>query len=193
MYMAILIRDYALKSPDSKPCHYFKSHFWEKLTNQHHSDPELRGRFDFTGVKNWRRRVSGNNIFHLGLLFLPINERQSHWTLIVINFPERRIWYIDPMGGQGQQYLDWALSYVRESHAQIYKTPLPNPEEWSLTHFDSPRQGNGYDCGVFGCAAMHQLLVGHPIRLGQEDMPEYRKWIALTLLRGSLPSPNTTR
>ena len=55
------------------------------------------------------------------------------------------------------------------------------------TTASTPRQPNGYDCGVYCIFFADHLLQGTPLPTGHTSLEEYRKWITLALLQGRFP------
>lgn len=82
-------------------------------------------------------------LFELETLICPVNEN-SHWTLLVISPKSRKIEYIDSFGTKSPKHIAVAKHYL-----QAFLGPLYKEEEWRVVETVSPRQHNGYDCGVF--------------------------------------------
>ena len=55
---------------------------------------------------------------------------------------------------------------------------------WKLvsTNIDTPRQENGFDCGVFTCMYADFLSMGYPLTFNQEHIAKCRQRIALSCL-----------
>ena len=43
------------------------------LVDEKSEDPELKGRYNFDNVKEWSKKVPGEDIFNLKYIFFPIN------------------------------------------------------------------------------------------------------------------------
>lgn len=82
-------------------------------------------------------------LFELETLICPVNENK-HWTLLVISPKSRKIEYIDSFGTKSPKHIAVAKHYL-----QAFLGPLYKEEEWRVVETVSPRQHNGYDCGVF--------------------------------------------
>lgn len=52
---------------------------------------------------------------------------------------------------------------------------------------DTPRQPNGFDCGIYVCNFVARIILGYPIITTQDEIDQYRRWIALTIVNGRLP------
>lgn len=50
----------------------------------------------------------------------------------------------DSFGSPGDDYLQHLFQYLKDEHLDKKKTPLPDPEEWTLVQCerDTPRQAN---------------------------------------------------
>jgi len=58
---------------------------------------------------------------------------------------------------------------------------------WELINVqDIPQQMNGSDCGVFACQFAEHLARGAKLNFTQEQMPFFRRKMALEILNGEL-------
>lgn len=134
---------------------------------------------------------SGKDIFNLNKIVFPINQGNSHWTLAVAFMEEQRIQFYDSMGGNGMHYLRDLLRYLQDEHHAKKKgsgtPPLPTADTWTLVPCtrDTPRQLNGYDCGVFACMFADFIAKDCPlVALDQGHISQCRERIALAVLQG---------
>jgi sentrin-specific protease 1 len=100
---------------------------------------------------------------------------------------EQKIQYFDSLGGSGLHYLKVLLQYLQDEHMDKKKCPMKSPELWTLVPCtkDTPRQQNGYDCGVFTCLFADLISRDFPFdRFNENDMSLYREHIALSILEG---------
>jgi sentrin-specific protease 1 len=100
---------------------------------------------------------------------------------------DKRVQYYDSFGGNGERYTRDIFQYIKDEHQDKLKAPLPDADSWTLisrTTSDTPRQRNGYDCGVFVCTFADFIAQGLPLYFGQDDLPRCRQRIALALLGG---------
>jgi sentrin-specific protease 1 len=178
---ADLAQEAAASSPRRR-CHFFKSFFITKLL-----DEGMTNRYTYSNVMRWSKNVPGEDIFGLDKVFIPVNVSNVHWTCAVIFVQEKRIQYFDSMGGDGTYYLKALLEYVKDEwKSKNQGEALPNLEEWKLvsTTIDTPRQENGWDCGVFTCMFADFLSLGYPLSFKQEHITQCRERIALSILQG---------
>jgi sentrin-specific protease 1 len=179
---ANLAHEEAASSPRIR-CHFFKSFFMTKLLDEGKSN-----RYTYSNVKAWTKNVPGGDIFCLDKVFIPVNISNVHWTCAVIFVQEKTIQYFDSMGGDGMKYLKALLEYIKDEWGSKNQgQALPNQAEWKLvsTTIDTPRQENGFDCGVFTCMFADFLSLGYPLLFKQEHITQCRERIALSILKGS--------
>lgn len=83
-------------------------------------------------------------------------------------------------------YLEFIMRYIKDEHEDKKKEPLPEAEEWRLIPCEpgTPRQRNGYDCGVFTCMFADFLSKDCPLVFGQDHVNQCRERIALSILQG---------
>ncbi len=116
-----------------------------------------------------------------------MNIDKVHWACAVVFVNEKRIQFYDSLGGDGSSYLVAILNYLNDEWKRLHVgKELPNLKEWVmlLTTTDTPKQENGFDCGVFTCMYADYLSQNRALDFKQEDITEYRQRIALSILRG---------
>eukprot|EP00548_Thalassiothrix_antarctica_P018930 CAMPEP_0194187994 /NCGR_PEP_ID=MMETSP0154-20130528/53139_1 /TAXON_ID=1049557 /ORGANISM="Thalassiothrix antarctica, Strain L6-D1" /LENGTH=524 /DNA_ID=CAMNT_0038908091 /DNA_START=51 /DNA_END=1625 /DNA_ORIENTATION=- len=175
-------RDETLKKERS---HFFKSYFMTKLLNEGHAS--LDGKYEYRNVKRWSKKVPGKDLFALNKVLFPINQGNAHWVCAVIYMKDKRIQMYDSLGGSGKMYLEYLFQYLQDEHLDKKKIPLPGKDEWKLvpTQNDTPRQENGFDCGVFTCMFADFLSNDCPLLFTQEHITQCRERIALSIMKGS--------
>ena len=79
------------------------------------------------------------------------------------------------------------LRTARSDSGSISTSIAPS---WTLTHTsqDTPRQHNGYDCGVFATFCAHYVSVGAAPAFDQADIPQLRERMMLDILNKQLHS-----
>ena len=80
------------------------------------------------------------------------------------------------------------FQYLKDEHETKKGAPLPG--DWTLTPTsqDTPRQHNGYDCGVFATFCAHYVSVGAAPAFDQADIPQLRERMMLDILNKQLHS-----
>ncbi len=87
-------------------------------------------------------------------IFIPVNINNNHWACVVIFFQEERIQYYDSLGWEGVNYMKAVFQYLQDEWMEKHDgQKMPNVDRWKLvsTTTDTPKQENGFDCGVYTC------------------------------------------
>ncbi|KAG7728744.1 hypothetical protein KL933_001977 [Ogataea haglerorum] len=165
-----LINERAKSHPTTLPqIHIFSTHFYSNLST--------RG---YNSVRRWTKRAKVD-VTKLDYIFVPINLNQSHWALGVINNKERAFQYYDSLYGNGDDILYNLEDYMVNETKKLYGDSM-NGIDYSLyDHFDSmktPKQENGFDCGVFMCTVVDYVSRERPLLFSQSDMKNLRRRMA---------------
>ncbi|XP_072937238.1 uncharacterized protein [Epargyreus clarus] len=135
-----------------------------------------------SGLRRWTRKV---DIFAHDLMVIPVHLG-VHWCLSIVDFREKRISYLDSMGGRNQACLDALLQYLRDEHQDKKGQPFDD-NGWTTENLkDIPQQMNGSDCGMFACTFAEFSCRGARYSFTQAHMPALRRKAALELLLGKL-------
>jgi sentrin-specific protease 1 len=147
--------DYLCKEiilPETPGVHFYTSHFMTTLLQVHAERPG----YCYEGVRRWSRPIEGG-LENLKRLIVPINKGNYHWLLGVADLEARRIELYDSNGcaADNVAYMRALLRYIYDDTHRVVGPDLIDFGTWSRlwrcqdmsTH--SPRQENGYDCGVF--------------------------------------------
>ena len=160
--------------------HAFSTFFYSRLSEG-----------GYPAVQRWTRRVDlfGGTI---RMILFPINLSGNHWVLAAADLDACQVVYYDSLGGRNQVCLDRLLAYLRLEHLDK-QGGRPLEGSWTAIHAsNTPRQRNGYDCGVFTLAVAERitarLLSGNaePFDFGQAEMPYFRQRICMEILQGRL-------
>lgn len=123
-------------------------------------------RSDYNKVLRWWKKVSPS-VRHV---YIPINIDNLHWIFLRMDFELKRIQLWDSLG-QGvanQKYLSTAETYVRDVRKVLPKDKnhIHLQKMWGgkwTSHDESicsPKQTNGYDCGLFIILSMAIMIQG---------------------------------
>ena len=180
-YFAMLQqRDAALVADEGEtPSHFFNSFFIPKLMGT-----DARS-YNYAGVKRWTKKF---DLFSRKRVFAPVNVGNMHWCLIMVDFELQQVRYFDSMGGGGDAYLRAMIQYLKDEHLAKKGAPLPGHWEPVRTTDDTPRQLNGYDCGVFATFCAHYASLGAPLDFSQADIPHFRDRMMIDILDKKLYS-----
>lgn len=162
------------------------SFFVQTLFDDKNNDERLRGKYNYKNVKRWGRKVPGKDIFNLKYIICPVNEGNVHWVSAVIFMEEKKIQWFDSMGGTDMYRLNGLLRYLKDEwNAKKKGQGEFNEDEWELVRCtaDTPRQANGYDCGVFTCMICDFISKDQPLLFNQNHINQCRDRIALSIMK----------
>jgi hypothetical protein len=136
--------------------------------------------------RNPHKEVPGKEIFKLKNLFIPINTNNTHWTLVVIYFEEKRIKYYDSIANDtGNSQLNNILQFLMDSEEERKYTG--DDFKWDLVVSTAcvPKQENRFDCSAFICMYCHYLSNDSTLDFDQTAIAPFQKRIALQILSGT--------
>jgi sentrin-specific protease 1 len=181
-YLRILVSKHneVCRQKNQRLCHAYNTAFMFNLISRNADDEK----YNYEEVRRWSKKVPGKNLFDLDKLFIPINQNNTHWMLVVVSFQECCIRFYDSQkrdrrSGPDQKYLQWIKMYIKDER---HKLPL---HDWKseVTPPETPTQSNGFDCGVFVCSFVELIIAGRPLTFCQEDVTKNRNRIAWTLIQ----------
>ena len=146
-----------------KPCHFFNSFFFTKLLEN--------GSYNYRQVKRWTKRF---DLFSRSKVFAPVNVGNMHWCMVMFDVARKEVRYFDSMGAGGEPYLKAMKRYLEDEHRTKKGSELEGG--WTLTRTtrDTPRQTNGYDCGVFASFCAHYMSLQEQLDFSQDDIQHFR-------------------
>ncbi|XP_045512795.1 sentrin-specific protease 1-like isoform X1 [Pieris brassicae] len=134
------------------------------------------------GLRRWTRKV---DIFAHQLMVVPVHLG-VHWCMSIIDFREKKISYMDSMGGKNQAALVALLQYLRDEHKDKKGQPFDDSGWKTECLRDIPQQMNGSDCGMFACTFAEFSSRNARYTFTQADMPYLRRKAAFEILQGKL-------
>ena len=159
--------------------HIWSSYFYTKLAES----PE----YTYANVRRWTKRAKVD-LFSRDLVIVPINQGNvwyMHWTLGLINLRQKRFEFIASMHGSDGGRLAVLRRYLKDEHQDKKGAPLDLGEDWvdiSYTAADgTPRQTNGFDCGMFMSRTAEYLVRDAVLDFTQTDMSGSRRKMVLEL------------
>ena len=167
-------------------CHFFTSMFYPKL----YSD---KCAYEYAAVKRWTRKV---DLFAKDLLICPIHCHGNHWTLAIVNLLDKRFEYFDSLSGGDGGVLANLRRYIKDEHLDKKKASWDDAGWTDHTwRTGTPRQRNGWDCGVFCIKTADYLSQDAVLDFSQVPMPPPRAEAAHAARHQPLatsPSPPAT-
>jgi len=162
----------------------FNSYFFERLTSS-------ESKYDYSGVRNWPKQA-GIEIASLDLILIPVNLKNSHWVLALIDLRSYKFLYLDSMhGADNYQVLSVLQAWFGDelkSNNSLAALARQNVSEWPRIvnpHF-VPRQTDSGSCGIFMLYLADYLELGRKLDFSQEHMPILRKRMLFFLARNRL-------
>ena len=165
-------------SPGKLHSRFFNSFFFSNLL-------ENGSNYNYENVKTWSKSF---DIFASDKIFVPINIKNKHWSLIVAYMQQQKIQYYDSLGHDGRKLLEAFLRYIEDEHLDKKQVLLPDKKSWKLIPCknDCPKQENDVDCGVFCCAFADFLSRDLELLFGQGYVTDYRRKLALSIIKAHL-------
>jgi Ulp1 family protease len=125
------------------------------------------------------------NIFNFKRLYFPINIKNIHWTLIVIDMENKSIVYYDSFHGDGSRLFTLAQQFL-EQEAERQQEELKFEEWQTINAKDNPVQQDGTECGVHVLIITDHMSDNLPLDYSAEDTSNWRMKIAHAILQKSL-------
>ena len=152
-------------------CHFFLSQFYTKLY--------ASSAYEYARVKEWTKNV---DVFAKDLLICPIYCHGNHWTLAVVNLLDKRFEYFDSLRGGDGGVLANLRRYIKDVHLDKKKASWDDIG-WTDHIWDAgtPRQRNGFDCGVFMCKTADYYAQDARLDFSPADMGYFRRRLALEI------------
>ena len=136
-------------------------------------------------ISRWstRKKIKGHHLLKCDKIFFPASKN-NHWTLLIISPKERKIEYLDSLGGGGNRKVFFRIA--REWLAMELGVQY-DASEWTEEDTQSQMQHNGDDCGVFTCFnALASVKDGDFQFVDGTRMYEARRLAAAILMKGRL-------
>ena len=128
---------------------FYSTHFFSNLMNEHDLG-KLRGKYEFDKVR-WLKR---QNIFEMKKTFIPINQGNQHWVLVVIDNVKKKIQHYNSMRSTVKEEtseftnsnihsneVQNILRYMNDVHLEKYGKNMNN--DWVVEYVvNHPRQKN---------------------------------------------------
>ncbi|XP_050547730.1 uncharacterized protein LOC126909358 isoform X2 [Daktulosphaira vitifoliae] len=93
----------------------------------------------YAGVKRWIKI----DIHSLKLLLVPMHVNDNHWTMTVVDVPEKTITFFDSLNSYNGPYPSLFRQFLIEWEIENYGYS----SQWTLRYGKAVQQRNGYDCG----------------------------------------------
>lgn len=106
------------------------------------------------------------------LVFIPINQPNYHWSLLVYETSKRKFYHYDTSQGANDAYIK---PLVKELLHSVHQRTNLKLNRYLRTNYDI-QQGNGYDCGIAVISLMERIMEKQSLtNLGSFDFPHSRQ------------------
>jgi len=116
-------------------------------------------------------------------ILIPVNTGGNHWVLTHVDLQTNTIAIYDSLQGGASSRRDDPRHKIKAfltQHHQLAQKP------WRIINTQNfPQQGNGYDCGVFTCAAALAIITKQPMHFNQRSIQAFREQMAIHLIDDS--------
>ncbi|KAI5966798.1 uncharacterized protein KGF55_000207 [Candida pseudojiufengensis] len=137
----------------------------------------------YQGVSRWAKRKK-IDVFSKDKILVPVNISNTHWALSVIDNLKKTIIYYDSLSMSGNpQAVENLKMYMDKEAERLGKSKMCYE---LISHFDSPQQNNGSDCGVFTCTAAKYISKDKNLDYSQNDMKLIRRSMVYEMINDKL-------
>ena len=141
------------------------------------------GKRGYGDVSNWARRRN-IDITRIDVLCFPMNWRNNHWILSVINFRRKRFEVWDSCSTSEHEPKTVAqfegMKEFLAGELEQYNV-YDDIKNWTCVVEDAPVQENAYDCGVFTCMCAEYISLNVRPLFTQRNMSYFRKRMLVKL------------
>ena len=103
------------------------------------------------------------------LVFIPVNNPDFHWSLLVYEIKNKKFTHFDTLRGANDAYVK---PLVKELLSQLFQTNEPNLKDYLETRYHL-KQGNTWDCGITVIEIAKAII---------KDYPTFKKVLMYTKL-----------
>ena len=108
------------------------------------------------------------------LVFIPVNNPDFHWSLLVFEAKTKKFYHFDTLRGANDAYIK---PLITELLKQICQTNQPNLNDYLETRYHL-KQNNSWDCGIAVIEIAQQIM---------QDYPTYQRILMYTKLDFNFP------
>lgn len=149
----------------------FNTYFYQTLETMQ------KTQWDKVKLQRILRRAGLDKITAKAYLILPVNLNQMHWVVASINNSAKVIEFYDSMDGSSMEKVCGLLEILLETLGI---------EAYDWESIATPRQDNGYDCGLFAIKTIQALAKNENFQFNGGDMKYYRKIMLAEIKEGKL-------
>ncbi|XP_058068598.1 uncharacterized protein LOC131217663 isoform X1 [Magnolia sinica] len=130
----------------------------------------------------------GKHMWEYDCVYFPLNARERHWFLAVL-YPRRRMLELyDSLHYEWEGKYDTFVKAFLEGVRWIFHIVDDGnsywEDQWTVEMImATPKQNNGYDCGVYVMKYIDFLCSRKSIDFGRDDIPKFRKTLSFDCLQ----------
>ena len=161
---------------------YMNTYFYTKLTDHGHTN-----KYCYINVRNWSKNYPNKNLFNSTYLYIPIHVDDIHWSLVHVDFPNKKVSYLDSLGYNGDDVLNNIMNYIQDEANKLNLTN--NTNEWTLTNISNSipaQENNNTDCGVFIIIYAYYLTKKYEMNFTQCHINDFRLRIVRSILTSTV-------
>ncbi|PKU63233.1 Putative ubiquitin-like-specific protease 1B [Dendrobium catenatum] len=139
--------------------------------------------------KQYVSHINKDAVTASNFLLIPINDN-DHWTLMVACLKQSTWYFFDSLPNpMHRAVLPLVTNHLHEKTQGCFQTDI---RSWKVLEAEGvPTQTNGYDCGIFVCKYMENVIQLNSVKWDllmnlQAEMPKFRAELAFMLLCSTL-------
>lgn len=139
--------------------------------------------------KGNRAHERGDVFDERDMLMMLINPNENHWTLLVVNFKDKRIEYFDGFGKDGTEYIKNMHRWLHDEHVRLYQERWED-EKWTYHNWTEvqgrPTQEDVFNCGVIALQTANYYVQQGKLDFKKDDWVNFRTMMVAEILDGRL-------
>lgn len=135
------------------------------------------------GIQFVQKYVKKENIFHYNFVYIPVH-RNNHWSFVNINNYSSEIEYFDSLN-----YADSITENIKKFLIKERETKKLKNVNYTIVHFNYPKQPNSFDCGSFVCLYAKNRCFGKQLLYDFEPPYDFRLKMAHEIHEGEILYP----
>lgn len=158
---------------------------------QKRTEEEEKNKDPMTGIYLPEKEQRGD-VFERDLAFMIVNKGGWHWTLVVVNFIDKRIEYFDGFGTSGDTYVNHLRRWLKDEKVRL----TDGAEEWDDNDWTyhqwtpgvrgAPAQADGWNCGVIALQTANYYAQDGALDLVDADWPVMREMMVAEMIESRL-------
>ena len=93
------------------------------------------------------------------IIAIPLNDRNRHWTMLIINLEQKNFFYYDPMNKNASTSNASGKGKIEQIRKIIQQINQDNPNPLVELKFGHSVQRNGWECGFNILALLEKYLI----------------------------------